>query len=446
VGAAAQGVKGDDRIPEQQVFDQFRAPVKALIDKTLAGGRFEAGVGYARKNGHAVITVAVTPRSVRVEHTPFVPGPDGKIVVRGEVTAPAATLRALINRGRYGYAVCVADPAVPLPRFSVTCEPSREDEVAWLTISTLPPGRLLGTPVLEVLAWPSGAPGKVYAKIARPAAQTSAPAEVASLPALVEEINRVRKDAGLEAVTLAERESATAARLAPHFFSSFGGDDTSSDQVALGLLAGWEVEGMVRNGHFVSVVTPGAAYRDLIQSALSRPVGREALLDPAAVRVSIGTIAEGGSVGALLSTYSLFDGYKHDVGEGRAIAARLAGLRRARAVREPTLVTELSAACQHAAVSVQEGRRTAEEALDDLVRFVNEKLGRSARAWASETTSLEAMKFPEEMLSSPALMFGVGVGHHKPVGRAWGRFLVYFVAVEEAGSVMTASRGGGNAG
>ncbi len=167
IGAAAQAVTGDDRIPEEKLYEQFHERVKGMIEKTVQPGHLDAGVGYLRKNGHAVIAVAITPRTVRLERTPFVPGPDGKVVLRGELLAPASTLRAMVNRGRYGYATCAVDPTVRLPSFAVTCDPAREDEVAWLTLSSLPPGRLLGIPVVDLLVWPSGALGKSYVKLGR---------------------------------------------------------------------------------------------------------------------------------------------------------------------------------------------------------------------------------------------------------------------------------------
>ncbi len=222
-------------------------------------------------------------------------------------------------------------------------------------------------------------------------------------------------------------------------------EDTAADQVALGLLAGWDVEGMVRSGHFVSTMLQGGGYREVIQAALSRPLGRETLLDPTAERVSIGTLASGDLLGLLLSSYTLFDGYHHD-GDSRAVAARLTALRRERGMKAPSLVTELNNAAERAAGSVQAGRRSPEEALQDLVHFVTADLGRSASAWAAETGALDQMKLPDALLASPALIMGLGVAHHRRPGHAWGRFIVYFVAVETPSSVMTAARDGAHDG
>ena len=59
----------------------------------------------------------------------------------------------------------------------------------------------------------------------------------------VEELNALRARAGLAAVSYAESESATAARVAPHYFGALlgTGPETVADVVMLGLIAGYDV-------------------------------------------------------------------------------------------------------------------------------------------------------------------------------------------------------------
>ncbi|MFT3770351.1 MAG: hypothetical protein QM820_33405 [Minicystis sp.] len=441
-GTAFQLVEGDERMPDDKVFAQFNGNVKTMIDKTVAaGGRLEAGLAYVRKGGRAVIAVAVVPQTVRLDRTPLAPGPDGKVVLRGEVLGSAVGLRALVNRGRHSYAECVVSPGVRLPRFEVTCDTTREDEVAWLSISALPPGRVLGAPVLEMLVWPGGAPGKSYAKLAR----ASGDAADARPEALVQEINKVRKEAGLAPVRLAEAESRTSAQIAPHYFAAVEGQGPDvADQVALGLLAGWEVDGMVRHGHFVSTwVQNAGSWSEVVRAATSRPLGRETLLDPAAERVAIGPVVAGHAYGALFSTYALFDAYRHD-NDARAVAARIGADRAARGLAAPKMIVEMNAEAERAAQSVQTGARAPEVALDDLLHRVSERLGRNVRGWAAETTSLDRLKLPDELAGLPSLTLGIGVAHHKRPGHAWGRFIIYLVVLDEGGGGggMTARRDG----
>src|SRR6185437_11966843 len=236
LGLAGTGfsvMTADPRTTDEQLLAKFRGQIRAMIDKTLQAGRFEAGLAFMRNGGRAVLAIAVVPQTVRLERTPFVPGPDGKVVIQGEALFQPASVRALVNRGRYGYAACEVSPAVALPRFRIACPVATDDELAWVSVSANPQGRVLGEPLVEMLVWPSGTPGKVYAKLARPAsgAQGASPSD------LVQEVNRVRAEAKLPAVRIAEQESLIAARLAPHYFaSSEGGRQVSAtaDQVALG--------------------------------------------------------------------------------------------------------------------------------------------------------------------------------------------------------------------
>lgn len=434
VSVVYQTMEGDDRIPESKVEEQFRAPVKAMIEKWVTG-RVDVGLAYLRKNGHAVVAMTLSTRSVRVERMPFVPASGGAVVIRGESLEPVGTMRAMINRGRYGYGACTPDPTVALPRFAFTCPALAADEAAWVSILSVPPGRLLGTAVLDTLVWPAGAPTKTYARLARDtaAAPVNGPVQLADM---IQEVNRVRTTAGLAPVRVAEQQSRTVARLAPHYFAGMveGASSEVADQVALGLYAGWEVDGLVRRGGMISTSAQGSGdAAEIVRTALLHPFGRETLLDPEIARVAIGTVAgaNGADTGALFATYSLFDSYRHD-NDGTIIAARLTALRAARHALPPTLVTELNVEAQRAARSVQDGKSTPEEALDDLLKRASERAGgRAVHAGITETSSLEEMKFPDGMLTAPSLQYGAGAGHYRRQGHPWGRFIVFYVMVDE---------------
>jgi hypothetical protein len=434
VGVVYQAMSGDDRIPEAKIEAQFHDPVKAMIEKSISG-RVDVGIAYLRKNGHAVIAMALSLRHVRVERTLLVPASDGGVVIRGEVLDPVGAVRAMINRGRYGFGACVQDLTVALPRFVITCPSSPADEAAWITMIAVPPGRILGSAVLETLVWPAGKPAGTYARLARDAAAApaSGPAQLADM---VKEINRVRKDAGLAPMGIAEQESRTVERLAPHYFAARREGDSSqvADQVALGLRAGWEVDGLVRHGGMISTSVQGSGdYAEVVRTALAHPFGRETLLDPEAERVAIGTVgaAKEGELGALFATYALFDSYRHD-NDGKIVAGHLIAQRAAHHALPPTMVTELNVEAQRAAKSVQDGQKTPDEALAELLKRASEKaVGRRVRAGITETTSLEEMKFPDAMLTAPSLLYGAGVGHYRREGEPWGRFVIFYVLVDE---------------
>ena len=163
--------------------------------------------------------------------------------------------------------------------------------------------------------------------------------------------------------------------------------------------------------------------------------------------MAIGTVAgAGGSdTGALFATYSLFDSYHHE-SDIKIIAGRLTALRAAHHALPPTMVAELNAEAQRAAKSVQDGQKTPEEALADLLKRASERfVGRSVHAGSTETSSIQDMKFPDGMLTAPSLQYGTGAGHYRHPGQPWGRFIVFYVMVDETVG-PTAFQGGPRAG
>src|SRR5262249_32809559 len=155
---------------------------------------------------------------------------------------------------------------------------------------------------VDVQVFPAGKLEQTYTRPAQTGAD--APASDAALaPALLEQINAVRKEAGLSALRLSDTESRTAAQLAPYYFAALTGglEVTIADKVALGLLAGWDVDGMVREGHFASQWTHQRSPASLVEAAIASPFGRETLLDPAISLIAIGPIApkEGAILGSV---------------------------------------------------------------------------------------------------------------------------------------------------
>lgn len=187
----------------------------------------------------------------------------------------------------------------------------------------------------------------------------------------------------------------------------------------------------MRDGHFVSIfLSDASSWSEVINAAIARPTGRETLLAPAVERVAIGPLASDKAHGALFSTYALFDNYRHD-DDARTMAARIAAGRAEHGLGGAQMAADLSAEAQRAAVAVQAGQRTTTQALNEMLQHTTDKLGRSVRGWVAETTALNRVQLPAELLARPALTLGIGVAHHKTEGAAWGRFVVFIVMLDE---------------
>jgi hypothetical protein len=429
---------------EADVSRQWGGQVRAMVQGGMVGNRF-AGIGFARVGDRAAIVLASAPRRVHLERTPVVAA-GGGWVLRGEVLAPAAHLEALVTQGRLGYAECTSDPAVALPRFAFACPASADDASAWIEIAAFPAGRVLGESVVEVQVVTAGKPEATY--VHAQAAPRGGPRDPASLAvALVDRLNAVRREGGLGAVRLSPAETRKAVVLAPHYFAALGGhgDVTVADKIALGLQAGWDVEGVVRDGHFTSGRGDAQNPDDLLDLACAGPFGRRALLDPQVQAVAVGTVVSGDALGAVLGTYSLLD-TRRSQDEANAVMARLTLLRQGRHLAAPTAVPQLASLLAKAAEQARAGQDPSDTMHWLLQSAADQARGMRVHVWVAQALAVDRLDFPAELLGERALAVAVGVAHHKPAGEPWARLVVFFVTVDEPAANNTAAIGAGRHG
>jgi hypothetical protein len=432
-------------VQEAEIVQKWGPQVQSMVQEGLQGGSRFAGVGYARLNDRAAVVLATSQRRAHVERTPVVAA-NGMFVLRGELLAPAAHIEALVTRGRFGYAECMLDPNAALPRFGVACPVAADDPSAWIEIAAFPAGRVLGESVVDVQVFPTATPDGLYLRVMPTVAFNTRDAGILT-GVLLDRLNAVRRDAGLGLVRLSPAQTRKAAALAPHYFAAMGGhgDATVADKIALGLQAGWDVEGVVREGHFATGRAELQSPDDLVGQACASPFGRRALLDPEIQSVAIGTVTAGGVVGAVISTYSL-DDPRRGPDESAAVLARLGRLRAARRLAAPAAVPQLAGLTAKVLERVRAGE-SPDDAMHWLLENAAEQMrGRRVHVWVSQATAVDRLDMPAELLREPSVALAVGVAHHKPEGEPWARLVVFFVTVEEQGPTNTASSSAGRHG
>jgi hypothetical protein len=432
-------------VQEAEIVRKWGPQVQSMVQEGLQGGNRFAGVGYARVNDRTAVVLATSPRRAHVERTSVVAA-NGMVVLRGELLAPAAHIEALVTRGRFGYAECMLDPNAALPRFGVACPVAADDPSAWIEIAAFPAGRVLGDSVVDVQVFSTGKPDGVYARVV-PTVRVDIRDAGALTGALLERLNAVRRDAGLGLVRLSLAETRKAAALAPHYFAALGGhgDVTVADKIALGLQAGWDVEGVVREGHFATGRGELQSPDDLLDEACAGPFGRRALLDPEIQSVAIGTVTGGSAVGAVISTYTLVDP-RRAADSSAAVLARLARLRSARRLAAPTAMPQLDGLAAKASERVRAGQDPNEAMRWLLDNAAEQARGRRVHVWVSQASSVDRLDMPAELLRDPSVALAIGVAHHKPEGEPWARLVVFFVTVDEQGPINTAAAGAGRQG
>lgn len=420
---------------EAEVFEAWRAAVESLLTRHLVGGPLAAGIWFGRAEDHAIAVVAVGERLAHLQPLPVVLGDESDFIVKGELLVESGDVSATINRGRYGVADCERSVGLALPRFAFRCETDPEDRDSWLTITTTPPGRVIGRAAVGAALFPSGEPHGEWRRprLGDPVLVGPETDVVGEITAIV---NRVRRDAGLEPMELAETQSRVARKLAPYYFASaFGfGPPEAGDLVVMGLIAGWSIEGVVESGHFASSFVLKSLDLDrLVATAIAYPAGRRALLSGRARRLAIGTVMRDDLpfVASVFGAYSVFEEASHDEA-ARKVMDALDAARAARGKPRAKLLVDVAPLGRLAAARVQSGEKSP-DVLNDLLRQSSQILRRSVNGWFVDARELERIGFPEELLERDVVEVAVGVSHHKPEGEAWGSYVVLIVAAGPEG-------------
>jgi hypothetical protein len=276
-------------------------------------------------------------------------------------------------------------------------------------------------PLALVIGLNDAASGLTYATRAGSAATPFDASTLAS--AVLPLLNGIRTRAGLTALALDPAQSAANAEVAPSFFGSE--DPAVRDQVVLYAMAGWEVEGEVREGRATAVTTLGATdASSWLYAALEEPIERFVLLDPEARAIAFGVTTTTGGANAILSTYRFFD--VDAASERERILRSLGAARAARGLGPATFVSipEL----ETAADAVESGSLGPDDALGEAVDAALPRL-RRARAFLSAGSDLDHLTFPAEVVSDRGGQLGFSVVHWQPEGAAWGVYLVLGVVV-----------------
>lgn len=419
-----------ETMTDQVIFDQAKAGVLAMLEKSVATGRRAFGLGTARQGKRIAIVAVEGSDDVALEATPRSIDGSRRVQLRGVVRVPAAEVGAAINRGDFGVSTCDSDKTVVAPHFAFSCRLDDTDKSAWVELRVRRQGRFLEQAVANLLVY-EGDPAAMEYR-AKPSGPAMSIADAAAFtPALLSALNRVRAAGKLAPLALAPKQSAENARLAGTLLDAIVGDrGEDADRITLGLLAGWEVGGLVRNGSFfIGHVAPSRDVVAWLDFALERPMGRGVLLDPMARQVAIGPAIPDGVQGlaAAVSTYQTFDGVDHDADAARVLA-------RVNEVREangrPALARAQSPELREQAALVLDGKREPMLALDTAIHAAAQRSRTSVGGFVVESNDLEHAPLPESVLRAAGGTLSVEVTHHRAEGAAWGQYVVLYMLVQ----------------
>jgi len=419
-------------VSDEELFSRWKPEVEKLIGNSLGGGPVAAGIWFGRNGSRAVVSLVSTLRQVLISPvSPVVAG--DQIALSGEALMGVEEISGHVNQGRLGYAVCELDAGVALPRFALRCPLAADDPTAIVEVGLREPGRMLGISALRILVRRPDEPADRWQRAAGLSEHSAESGDFAQQVAAA--LGRVRAGAELRPLGLSLPQSEQANQLAPYVFAgSIGvGSPALTDLAVLGLFAGWQVGGVVKDAALTSGMSASSLdASSWLATALERPSGRAALLDPEARVLAIGALASEDPpiTAALAVTYRLF-GEENLPAEAKRFFERVARAREARGRTPPARLDSASAVVQQVAGELSRRNVEPRAALDDALARATANSSQPMQGWVLEAMSLDDAALPEGLLDAPSLRLAVGVGYYQPPAEPWGRYVVLILTAAQ---------------
>jgi hypothetical protein len=434
-----------EKVADEKLLPRWKDQISSGLVARLPSGAKHVGFWFGRSGGRAVGLAAFEQTPVALKPLSPVPDANGDLTIEGRLDGAAEYIAGVANQGRFGVATCLVDPSVPRPEFRVTCRMAPGDDLAWMQVVYAPPRSVLAQPIVQVLARRDPRKPLVYQEtahaVSRPVADPAAFG-----PAVLAGLNAVRAEAGLGPVRLADAQSAAASRVARHYFAAALGPTGMADMtangvqemntIALGLLAGWQVAGTIRDGTFFSALVPHT--RDAgrwVDYALAMPLGRQALMAADIDEVALGPALFDSplAIGAVACGYRFHRSNDHTADVNRLLD-RITSARQRINLPPPVRLKGMDAVLRRQLGRVQEGQWTPRSALQASLEEASSRHGGAAmQGLVVEATSLDALEIPAQVLSRANLQLEIGVTHYKPPGAAWAQLVIVVVYASPTG-------------
>jgi hypothetical protein len=424
------------KMSDDRLFSEESSKNRASLAKSLSHKPGMAGFWFGRKDNQMVMFVASANEGAKLKPFSLTPDERGEVMFEGQALMPTQYFNAHINRGKSAVAACEIDMSIPKPNFRIVCPVDKDDETAWIQLVSVPPKRALGSVLLQALVRkkPTASPHYVAVRYGDPSPVTTPDDFAASV---LKNLNGARKEAGLSELSFATAQSKMATSVAPHYFAALFGDKPepeTADTITLALIAGWDVQGMIRDAQLVWTTATTVDASRWLTSALEMPIGRETLLNPDIEQLALGPvlIPEERMLGAVTIGYRFHHGADHADDE-KYLLSRVTQTRTRLSLLPPTRLDGADIILNEELLKVHQGTSAPRSAMDRVLQRSVEHFQRSMRGYIIETSSLEELQLPEEVLRQPTLQLDIGVTHFKPEAGAWARYaiIVLYAAAED---------------
>ncbi|MCP5066365.1 MAG: hypothetical protein GY946_07330 [bacterium] len=393
------------------------------IPDTAGGGELGAWLGSGDKH-HVLVSAFGTPRVdlSRVERGP------STVQIAGKVLGATGWLRGHATVGALGFSTCEPTPGstARLPAFDLSCVVDDSDPSAAIDMLAGAPDAILGDRVLNLVVPLADAVSSTY-KVATMAGDTER-------GGLVAQLNAVRAGLSLPALVDVPAQSEIARALLPHYFAAIStADQQTADDIALGLMAGWRVEGPIRDAGFASFIgRRGDHTPSLLAELIYFPSTRSTLLNPEATKLALATVDDRQSTvtAGYVTTYTLFEDRRY-VRYEKALLDELdrqragKGIGPVERVGGPNTDKELDPTM----TKLSKGEITPADGMDRALSAYATKLQREFRGYTLGTMVIDGWmpSFPADLLETEKVAVTARLGYYTAESTSWGQYVVYLI-------------------
>jgi hypothetical protein len=402
-----------------------------MIDKDLQGvtGAHELGVWMGGSDKGQVIMAAYGAPKVKLGPINVVREGQASLRIQGRLLEATGWLRGYTSIGALGSSTCVSTPrsAAVLPDFDLQCALGNGDAYAVFDLLAGAPQAVLGREVLSLVLPVKGEPPSSYTSLV----VSGAPG---AKEGLLTQINAVRTNLKRESLQDVPAQSHTANVLVPHFFAaSFDHEESKLELITLGLMAGWDVPGPIRDAHLVSFRgTRGDNAPSFLSELLFFPSTRSILLDPDARRVAVATMQDGKSqaVFGLVTTYSIFEP-KNQAATETDLLDELDRQRQAHGKKPIERVggEEVDRVLEPIMAKLTRGEMTPTGGLQEVLDIYGKKLHRNFQGMVYSTMVIDGWRptFEGPLVELDGVAVTSKVGFFVGEGANWGQYVTYFI-------------------
>jgi hypothetical protein len=313
-----------------------------------------------------------------------------------------------------------------LPDFDLTCPISARDPYAVFDMLAAEPQAVLGRQTL-MLVLSTGRP-------LTPTFESLALDDGFSRGDLRDRFNALRARAHLPALQEVPLQSQTALALVAHYFTAADHQDLATlDRITLGMMAGWDVPGPLRDSQFLSFRgASGDRGASFMSQLLFFPSNRAVLLDADARRIALASVEDDRkkAIWGLLTTYTTFEPRSYPEVERRLLddldrQRSVRGRQPAYRIKMPDIARVLDTVMERLAG----GQLDPTQGLDKALRTLSYRLQRTFQGRVACAMAIDNFRpvYDGTLTDADDVAVATKVGFYAAPGDHWGQYVSYVI-------------------